>query len=169
MKSSDYLAVAVRLFAIMLFIYGLRQFLPMVEIIASGTINGMAVSPFFAIATSSIPILFSIVLWFFPLSVSSSILKPEMDRDVVPLTQGSWLVVILIGIGLYTLYYAISDSMFWLYFLHMSSQSTFSDTPLVMRGEDKANLVISFMEVMASLFLILKSKSISVFILRVSK
>jgi hypothetical protein len=169
MKSSHYLAIAVRLFAIMLFIYGLRQLLPMFELIASGTINGMAVSPFFAIASSIIPILFSVVLWIFPLSVSNSILKPEMDRDVVPLSQGSWLVIMLIGIGLYTLYYAIVDSMFWLYFLHMSSQSSLSDAPLIMRGEDKANLVISILEVIASLFLILKSKTISKFILRISK
>jgi len=166
MKSSDYLAIAVRLFAIMLFIYGLDQLLPIFELIASGTINGMNVSPFFAIAASIIPILFSLVLWVFPLSVSNSILKPEMDREVVPLSQGSWLVIILIGIGLNTLYYAIVDSMFWFYFLHMSSQS---DAPLIMRGEDKANLVISVLEVIASLFLVLKSKTISKFILKISK
>lgn len=92
-----------------------------------------------------------------------------MDRDVIPLSQGSWLVIILIGIGLYTLYYAIVDSMYWLYFLHMSSQSALSDIPLIMRGEDKANLVISIIEVITSLFLVLKSKTISKFILKISK
>tara|TARA_B110000211_G_C14053421_1_gene542216 strand:+ start:1701 stop:1979 length:279 start_codon:yes stop_codon:yes gene_type:complete len=91
MKSSHYLAIAVRLFAIMLFIYGIGQLLPIFELIATGTINEMIVSPFFAIAASIIPILLSVVLWVLPLSVSSAILKPEMDRDVIPLSQGNWL------------------------------------------------------------------------------
>jgi len=169
MKSSHYLAIAVRLFAIMLFIYGIGQLLPIFELIATGTINEMIVSPFFAIAASIIPILLSVVLWVLPLSVSSAILKPEMDRDVIPLSQGNWLAIILIGIGLHTLYYAIVDSMFWLYFLHMSSQNALSDVSLIMSGEDKANLVISIIEVITSLFLVLKSKTISKYILKISK
>ena len=67
------------------------------------------------------------------------------------------------------LYYAIVDSMFWLYFLHMSSQNALSDVSLIMSGEDKANLVISIIEVITSLFLVLKSKTISKFILKISK
>ena len=166
MKSSHYLAIAVRIFALMLFIYGLRQMFPVLELFLLGTVNGMEVSPFFVIVTSIIPILFSIVLWLFPLSISASILKPEMDLDVVPLSQGDWLVVLLIGLGLYTLYLAISDSIFWLYLLHMSS---LSNSSLEMRVEDKANLVISLLEVTVSIFLILKAKTMATFILKTTK
>ena len=44
MKSSHYLAIAVRLFAIMLFIYGLRQLLPLIELVITGNISGMRYS-----------------------------------------------------------------------------------------------------------------------------
>jgi hypothetical protein len=107
---------------------------PVLELILLGTVNGMEVSPFFVIVASIIPISFSVVLWLFPLSVSASILKPEMDFDVVPLSQRDYLVVLLIGLGLCILYLSISDSIFWLYLLHMSS---LSNSSLEMRVEDK--------------------------------
>lgn len=166
MKSSHYLAIAVRLFALMLFIYGLRQMFPVLELILLGTVNGMEVSPFFVIVASIIPISFSIVLWLFPLSVSASILKPEMDLDVLPLSQRDCLVVLLIGLGLYTLYLSISDSIFWLYLLHMSS---LNNPSLDMRVEDKANLVISLLEVTVSVCLILKAKAIATVMLKITK
>ena len=169
MKSSHYLAIAVRLFAIALFIYGLRQLLPIIELVISGSINGMVVSPFFAVVIALIPIVFSIVLWTFPLSLSRSILKTDMDREVAPLSQDNWLVVILIGIGLYTLYYGLVDSTYWIYVLHISSENAMSDVPLLMGAGDKANLVISIMEVVTSMIIILRSKTISNLILKISK
>jgi len=169
MKSSHYLAIAVRLFAIALFIYGLRQLLPIIELVISGSINGMVVSPFFAVVIALIPIVFSIVLWTFPLSLSRSILKTDMDREVAPLSQDNWLVVILIGIGLYTLYYGLVDSIYWIYVLHISSENAMSDVPLLMGAGDKANLVISIMEVVTSMIIILRSKTISNLILKISK
>jgi len=169
MKSSHYLAIAVRLFAIALFIYGLRQLLPIIELVISGSINGMVVSPFFAVVVALIPIVFSIVLWTFPLSLSRSILKTDMDREVAPLSQDNWLVVILIGIGLYTLYYGLVDSIYWIYILHISSENAMSDVPLLMGAGDRANLVISIMEVVTSMIIILRSKTISNLILKISK
>lgn len=169
MKSSHYLAIAVRLFAIALFIYGLRQLLPIIELVISGSINGMVVSPFFAVVVALIPIVFSIVLWTFPLSLSRSILKTDMDREVAPLSQDNWLVVILIGIGIYTLYYGLVDSIYWIYVLHISSENAMSDVPLLMGAGDKANLVISIMEVVASMIIILRSTTISKLILKISK
>ena len=135
----------------------------------SGSINGMVVSPFFAVVSAFIPILFSVVLWTFPLSISNSILKSDMDREVAPMSQGSWLVVILIGIGIYTLYYGLVDSIYWIYVLHISSQNVMSDVPLLMGAGDKANLVISIMEVVTSIVIIFRSKTISGYILKISK
>lgn len=168
MKSSQYLAIAVRLFSIMVFMAGLRQLSPLLELIISGNINGMEVSYFFAILMAMVPILFSIALWLFPVSVSALILKPELDQNVVPLSQGSWLVVILIGLGLYTLYYAVSDSMSWLYFWHMSTQHAYDDVDFLLRGEDKAEMFITFLEVLASLSLVLKAKTISRYFLKIA-
>lgn len=169
MKSSHYLAIAVRLFAVVLFVYGLRQLSPFFELITRGTVSGVTVSAFFVLAVSIIPMLLSVILWFFPLSISNSILKPEMNREVAPLSQGDWLIVILIGVGLYTLYYGIVDLIYWLYFLHMSVKNYLVEPSLAMSGEDKANLAISFLEVAASLFLILKSKTISTRLLKIAK
>jgi hypothetical protein len=168
MKTSLYLAIAVRLFSIMLFIAGLRQLIPLLELIISGSINGMAASLFFAVSMALVPLLFSFLLWFFPMSVSALIIRPEMDKDVIPLTQGNWLVVMLISLGLYTLYYIVGDSLFWLYLLHVSTQSSFDSADLVLRGEDKANMFITLLELIASLSLVLKAKTISRYLLKIT-
>jgi hypothetical protein len=168
MKPNQYLSIAVRLFSIILFIEGLRQLVPLLELTISGTVNGMMVSYFFAFLMAILPILFSVVLWFFPVSVSALILRPEIDQDVVPLSQGSWLVVILIGLGLYTLYYAVSDSMSWIYVWHMSTQGFNDGVDFSLRGEDKANMFITFLEVLASLSLVLKAKTISRYLLKIA-
>jgi hypothetical protein len=168
MKTSQYLAIAVRLFSIMLFITGLRQLLPLIELITSGSVNGMGVSLIFAIPMALIPILFSFVLWFFPVSVSALIIRPEMDQNVVPLTQGSWLVIMIISLGLGTLYYAVSDTIAWLYFWHMSINSSFDNENIVLRAGDKANMFITLLELIASLFLILKAKTVSRYLLKVT-
>ncbi|MEH6450486.1 MAG: hypothetical protein V7765_17580 [Oleispira sp.] len=168
MKTSQYLAIAVRLFSIMLFITGLRQLLPLIELITSGSVNGMGVSLIFAIPMALIPILFSFVLWFFPVSVSALIIRPEMDQNVVPLTQGSWLVIMIISLGLGTLYYAVGDAIAWLYFWHMSINSSFDDENIVLRAGDKANMFITLLELIASLFLIIKAKTVSRYLLKVT-
>lgn len=166
MKYSHYLAIAVRLFAIALFISGLERLIPAIQLVITGTVNGMTASLLLTIMLALIPMTISLILWYFPLSVTYAILKPESDKEIPPLPRENLLAVALITLGLYTFYYAISDSLFWLYILHMSSNP---ESNLYMGTEDKANLVISLIELILALALVFRSGKISAIVLKLSR
>ena len=54
------------------------------------------------------------ILWNFPLSISKSILSPELEKEVKPLNALELLTVIVAGIGLYVFYYAAADTFYWI-------------------------------------------------------
>ena len=169
MKSSHYLAIAVRLFAIAIFIFGLRQSTMLVQVLMRGSINDMNVSTLFMLATTLFPLISSVFLWHFPFSVTNSILRPEIDLPVEPMNAQSMLTVLVLAIGLIALYNALIDSMFWLTLWHMSEQSMYSDVQLSINNENKANMVSTALELGLSIIIILKAKSLSCRMLRLTE
>lgn len=169
MKSSHYLAIAVRLFAIAIFIYGLRQSTMLVEVLIRGSINDMNVSVIFMLAATLFPLVGAIFLWYFPFSVTSSILKPEIDQPVEPMDAQSVLTVLILAIGLVALYNAFVDSMFWLTLWHMSEQSMDSSVQLSLNSENKSNMVTTAIELGVSIAILLKAKSLSCRMLRLTE
>lgn len=169
MNITQYLALAIRLFAVFLLIYGLRQSSTIIEVIFNGSINGMTVSTVFVLIMSAIPIVVAYIMWKFPLTIAHTIVKPEMDQEVEALAQGDWLAVFLIAIGTYTFYYAITDTIYWLYFFHMQSYSSHESASFSLSQEDKFNFALTILELAMALALILKSKSLSKWMLKLSK
>lgn len=169
MKSSHYLAIAVRLFSIVLFIYALRQSTMLIEVFTNGSINDIPVSIMFMLVTSIFPLVIAILLWYFPLSVSRSILKPDIDQPIEAMNAQSILTVLVLAIGLYVLYFAASDSIYWATLWHMSSQSNYSEAPLYLGGDNKANMVTTAVELAASIAIILKARTLSSRMLQVAK
>jgi hypothetical protein len=102
----------VRLFAIALLIYGIGRLELAASILAYNE-NVVGPSLFFSLSSSIVPILISIMLWHFPLTVAKKILPPSSEAPT-NISPHAFLTVIVIGIGIYTLYYAIVDSVFWL-------------------------------------------------------
>lgn len=169
MKSSHYLAIAVRLFAIVLFIFSLRQSTSLVEVFLSDSINGMPVSTLFIAGTVLIPLIVSLLLWFFPLSVSKSILKPEIDLPIEPINSTIILTVFVLAIGLYVFYYAFVDLVYWAVLWNMESHSQYSMAPLSLTEDNKANMVATALELVISIGLILKAKTLASNMLRFAK
>lgn len=168
MKSSHYLAIAIRLFSIVLFIYSIRQSSLLIEIALNGTINGMVASTVFVAATTIGPLLIAILLWFFPFSVAKAILKPEIDLPVEPMAPASMLAVFIATIGVFAFYYASVDALYWLTIWNLSSQVN-SGASVGIGPESKANMWATAFEFIFSICLILRAKSASQLLLRVAR
>lgn len=161
MKSSHYFAIAVRLFAIILFLYGLKQSRWLVELLINGSLNGMGVSVAFLFVTSFVPLIVSLLLWMFPVTVSKSVIKPDMDLPVEPMESHSILVVLLLAIGLFTFYNAMVDSVYWAILWNISRDVEESTAPLYLTLENRANMWVTGLEVLASVAIMVKARSIA--------
>jgi len=161
MKSSHYLAIAVRIFSIVLFLYSLRQSSFLFQYLAEPIISERRASLLFVSASTLVPFVIAALLWLFPVSVAKSIVKPEIDQKVEPIQPQSALTILVLVIGLFAFYYAVVDSVFWLTLWHMSERSTFSGAPLVLSMENKASMVATAIELFASVIILAKARSIS--------
>jgi hypothetical protein len=169
MNTSYYLAIAVRLFSIGLFLYSLQQSSLIVEVLLEGSINGAAISIFFILATSVIPMIIAILLWLFPLLVSKAIIKSEFDKRVELISIHKLLTVFVLVIGLYCFYYAITDSVYWATLWKMSTNSHYSEIPIGLSIESKANMVATGIQLLLSIMLVVKARTISSFLLRITQ
>jgi hypothetical protein len=169
MKSSHYLAIAVRLFSIVLFLYGLEQSSLLIEIIIEGSINDAPVSVLFGLAIVISPIIVSALLWSFPLSVSEIIIRPEIDKPIEPMNVHSLLTVFILAIGLYYFYFAIVESIYWITTWYLSVNSQNSAVPTGLSEESKASMVTSGIGLLVSIGVILKSRGLSLLLLKIAR
>lgn len=168
MRPQHYLALGVRIFSIALFLYGLRQSASFVELITEGR-DGLRVSVVFAISIVVVPILASIYLWTFPLLVAKFILKTEIDQPIQPIDARSMLTVLILAIALYFLYNAIIDSFYWATIWQMAQSNHVSDPSFYLESKQKANMVATGLELVASMSLLVKARSLAGHILRLTK
>ena len=114
MKPQHYLAIILRIFAIALFIYSLRQFSFVYEFFVNGNINGLKFSALFILATAIITMFIAFILWLFPLTLSKKIIGKEYNLELEALNAPSMLAILILAIGFYFLFYAIIDTIYWL-------------------------------------------------------
>jgi len=109
MNSTYYFGIIVRLFSIALFIYGVGK----LEFLVNFTYDERVLGPslLYSISSSILPVLISIILWFFPLTVAGKIL-PTTDNSPNSINPHSFLTVLILAIGTYTFYYAVELSRF---------------------------------------------------------
>ena len=123
----------------------------------------------FAITSSVLPMLVASILWLFPMMASSYILKPEMDQPLEPMNSHAILTVLVLAIGLYSLYYAISDSIYWLTFWRVAERSQEHIGALYLGAENEASMVATVVELMVSIALLAKARTIASSMLRIAK
>ena len=81
----------------------------------------------------------------------------------------SILTVLVLAIGLYVFYQAFVDSVYWATLWHMSSQGPNADASLYLMEDNKASIVTTIVELVVSAGLILKAKSLSYRMLRLTE
>ena len=157
MSREEVAAVAVRLFAIAVFIYALRT-VPSAMVYWNQNAEQNAIVPFLVVLF--LIFLVAAVLWAFPRIVARKLLPRRVPED----EQFNWssealLQIALIVIGIYFLYYAISDAAYWVSFYIMTSQKM--DLSFQSTLDQKAAIFTTLIELVIAIALILGSAGLA--------
>lgn len=100
--------------------------------------------------------------------VAASIIRPELDKAFEPMGAANFLTVLVLAIGLYVSYFAISDAIYWLTLWQMSTGSDYlKSSPF--GAESKAAMFTTCIElVLASLF-VFRARYVSALMLKLSR
>lgn len=170
MQLHQYLAVGLRLLAIVVFIYGLRQLATFFSVVLTDTFVGMTASPLFFLAMAAIPIIVSIGLWLYPSDIAKLVVPPTSDVSVVPEKSFSIFVALILTLGIYFLFYAAVDMVYWLTYgyLLLQNPEAYDRTSNIMQS-NKANLAATLFELAVSMFLIFRAKFVANYIYGAAK
>lgn len=169
MKSHHYLAIIVRLFSIALFVYGIRQMGFLIEVVLTGMASEIRYSILFAASTAAIPLLISILLWVCPVTISKSIIPPEANLEIQPVNVQNLLTILIIAIGLYVFYFALTDSIYWAIVYKATQLGTYNGAEIGLAEENKANMIVTVIQLCVSLAFIAKAKSFAFQLLRFAR
>ncbi|MBD3652880.1 hypothetical protein [Kangiella sp.] len=164
MKPIHYLGLVVRLFAICLFIYGVIGAIEFFALKLGGMASSMP--SFISMVIMLIPIIVSVYLWFFPLTVAQKLLGKD-EREFEPVNPKSLLTILVASIGLFFLYKALMSFIFWLGFYVMPSNE--SSSLVMVFAADKVGVLTTFVELVVALLLVIKCRSIAGLIARIAR
>ena len=157
MKLEHIVALAVRLFAIALAVYALR--------------NGISLVPYFhdqewQIASYAYAalvacfLLLAIYLWYFPLTVSRRLVafREPGEADIGSATSDELQIIGFTILGIYLLFYVLSDVIYWGFIWFISNRN--QGVPIELSLEQVASMLSTAIELVFVLFLILGAKGI---------
>jgi hypothetical protein len=157
MHKTEFVAIGIRLFAIALAIYSLKNFPGMYMYFDNQ--NDQSAAYLYAGLFLFI-LLLAALLWHFPLSVASKIIPQTGNNETtVSWSEKDLLTVGLILIGVYLFYYVISDAIYWLYILNVSH--SFTGMEIELNIDQKARIYSTAVEFFLSLSLIIGARGIS--------
>ena len=164
MKAHHYLAVGIRLFAIWLFLYSVKFLGHLIENIIYGTVIGIEASVLITGLSYAPWAIFSIFLWFFPITIAKKIVPYEIDLEPKALAVREVVAILVSLLALYLLYRAIMDGFYWATFWNMSINSTEIDFTTSILAEHRASMWATAVELFTAIIMLLNSKKISVLI-----
>ena len=166
MRIHHYFAIGLKIFSLVLFIYGVTYAAPLIEIYTTGTVNGIQADVSYYAINLALIIFVAVYLWFFPVSTSKWFLGAQQNQEVVPLPKQDTLAIFIVAIGLYVFAWGIIDIVYWASFLHLGL--TFDPSAETLSPESKANIVATIIQLILGAGLILKSQTLSAKILKVA-
>jgi len=166
MKIHHYFAIGLKLFSIVLFIYGVQYTTPLFEIYKFGTASGVPTDATYYVVNLTLIIIVSLYLWFFPVTTAKCFLGAIQNEQVKPLAKQDVLAVFIIAIGLHILAWSIIDIIYWCSFFYLSS--SIAPTDEFMGADSKANIIATIIQLILGLGLILKSKRLAAAIFKVA-
>lgn len=168
MKPTHYFAILIRLFAIALAIYAVRQSSFLVDALTNTGWRNNQGPLVFAWVTVLSPLAISLLLWFFPMTVAASIIRPELNQPFESLSVVNILTVLVLAIGLYTLYYGVSGTIYWLTIWQISTNLDYSNSS-AFGGESKAAMVTTAIELILAVLLVARARMISGLMLKLTR
>jgi len=161
MKPIHYMAIFVRLFSIFLFLYSLQQLSLIFEVVKFGneqSLGAQALLPIFSI----IPwFAVAVVTWFFPLTVAGKICPNYEKQGSSTITPESLLALSISALSLCFLYYAITDSAYWILSWHFIEQSRALGVPVENSAERLASIYTTGFELFFSVVILVNSKRLA--------
>lgn len=165
MKFHHYFAVGLKIFSVVLFVYGLKYFPNVIEAFKYGTLAGVTVSEKFFLINLIVIWLTAIILWTFPVVLAKMFLRSQLDLPVEPIGTPMVMAVFIAAIGLYFFVNGIIDLSYWAIYWHMFN-NTLSVEPNI---DSKANTIATILQLLVSLLLILKCRTVSSYINKVAQ
>ena len=156
MKLEHIVALAVRLFALMLAFFSITNIAKLLPLVHKD--GWETISPYyFAIMASFI--LVAIFLWNFPMTVSKGLVKFKgpAENDVEKANIEQIEIVAVTILGLYLLYFVISDMVYWGIVIFVSATSRI---PIEISVDQKGQIIATIIETIFVLFLLLGSKRV---------
>jgi len=179
MNRNEVTATAVRILALVIFLYGLKELLPalFMYIDKASNITDTNSLSFYAGMSAVVGLSVSIfivapLLWFFPYTTASVILpKEQLKTQEYKWNNENFLSCGLVILGVYFLYYVIVDVVYWVYIVNYPITNTYGVTTeytsKTLTANDRALIVSTVVELFLSVFLIFGSNGISRLILKI--
>jgi hypothetical protein len=161
---SNYIAIALRIIAIILFYQGIKDFFGFVS--TSMTVSYvLSAWPF--LIPAMVVWLLSVLLWSFALPISKKVASNDLDFKVTTVEPRAFLTICIAAIGLYVFTYAVIDLVYYIRIFLIASNS--GEPVSAVYGEyEKTNTIATIVELAFGILLILKSRSVAKLINKVS-
>ncbi len=164
MRTEHYFAIGLKLLSIVLFVYGISFTPTIIEVLFYGTLSGLPARVTYFVISLGVCWGLALVLWVFPLTVAKKFLSPELSQVVEPMATPSVITVVVIAVGLYAFAFGVMDIFYWGVYIHLAE----NNIEFFLDPETKANIAATVLQLVSSMLLILKSRSISNLIVRVA-
>lgn len=162
MNRKEVVAVAVRLFSIVLFLYGLKYFLQSITVFFEQ--GDLEIAAYVYTGFSILIALIALLFWLFPYTIASVVLpKKPLKTGAVNWNCGNVLSCSFIILGMYFLYYVITDAVYWFYVINYSNNFGIA---MELTSDNRASIFSTVIEFVMSVFLILGSSGIARLILK---
>ena len=156
-----------RVLAICIFLLALRESTKFFGMIFGGDYDHINLPQWIYLASTSLSMIIAIILWFFPLSLARSLVREDFDHEIQPINSTNMLAAMIAVIGLFTFYYAFSDALYWLVYSNFAAKNPDAiDTNSLSHFSDRANAIVTVVELVVSVLLAFKSKAIASYIMR---
>lgn len=157
MRKEQIVGIAVRLFAIFLVLYTLRYASSLLPYAALPPPNNISFA--FISTLALFPILAAVLLWFFPLSVATTLIPGiKTKKQPAPLDAGGIEVVAFSVMGLWALTTAIPDILYWIAFTYRVKSVGIGSPEL--SPENIGNIVATIAELVIGFWLLFGSRGL---------
>ncbi len=164
MKLHHYFAIGIKLFAIALYIYGLRYIGPIIEIFRTGSLNSLYVNDYFFSINLVVTWAIALVLWMHPVALAKMFLSKELDLEVEPMATPMIMATLVAGIGLFVFCHGAIDIMYWAVNWYLvSNNDAYVSNPDMM-----GNTVATIFQLLFSSLMIIKCRTIASYINKVA-
>jgi hypothetical protein len=154
---SSYVAIGVRLVAILFFFKAVREFVGVFQFFYQGSPygNDASVWPVLVVALTSWAFVF--ILWFSAQGIGRLMASGGIDAKPEKMPPVSLLSVFVAAIGLFVFWYGMVDALYYISVIIMGQELGVARMSI----EIKANMLATAFEVISGAFLVLKARTVA--------